>query len=322
MGARAENLEGLVMTLELLKRIPSSHWVTIKKVRNEMQAQDTRFVRSERNYQKLFCKLVDEGLIDIDDSSKPHRFKSNEASKRLTVRNLNPKESLLLALAEQQLRPLLPVKLMQCMDSFFREARDQLSEKASAQQEREWLLKVRTLSVTQPLLPPKVDAEVFQQVSDALFGNSWLDLAYKNANNKGTYKYKVKPLGLLQQGPRLYLACQFDGFTDYRSLAMHRIHSAIASTLKFDRPPDFHLVMADDDLGFSEGPPRMVKLKFHVDFDNGLHMIECPLAADQRVLKTEYGYQISATVPDTKVLDRWLTGFGSAVRDVTKRSVK
>jgi predicted DNA-binding transcriptional regulator YafY len=322
MTERKENMEGLVMALELLKRIPATRWVTIKDVQAELQEQDERFIRSERNYQKMFRKLVNEGLIDEDDSSKPHRFKSNETSRRLTVRSLNAKEALLLTLAEQQLRPLLPAKLMKSMDSFFIEARSQLSEKAPPQLEREWLTKVRTISTTQPLLPPKVDAEVFEQVSNALFANQWLDLTYKNANSKKATNYKVMPLGLVQQGPRMYLACRFDGYDDNRSLALHRLLSAKASTLTFEHPKNFDLSQVNEDLSFSDGPPKMVRLSFTIEKANGLHIVECPLSKDQQVVEREDGYEITATVPDTDVLDRWLMGFGDAASELSKAKSK
>lgn len=319
MAERKKTIDGLVMTLELLKRIPASRWVTIKDVQAELELQDSRFIRSERNYQKMFRNLVNEGLIDEDASSKPHHFKTNETSKRLTVRNLNAKESLLLTLAEQQLRSLLPSKLMKCMDSFFTEARSQLSEKSSAQLEREWLTKVRTMSTTQPMLPPKVDPNVFQQVSDALFSNQWLDLTYKSATTKKATDYKVMPLGLIQQGQRMYLACRFDGYDDDRSLALHRIFSAKASTLQFQRPKDFDLSGVNEDLSFGHGPPKMIRVTFTIDNANGLHIVECPLSKDQRVVELDDAYQITATVADTHVLDRWLAGFGDSVYEISKK---
>lgn len=317
MAERKENMEGLVMMLELLKRIPASRWVTIKDVQGELQEQDPRFIRSERNYQKMFRKLVKELLIDEDRSSKPHRFKGNETSKRLTVRSLNAKEALLLTLAEQQLRPLLPAKLMKCMDSFFTEARSQLDSKLSAQLEREWLGKVRTISTTQPLLPPKVDPEVFLQVSDALFGNQWLDLTYKSAESKKAANYRVMPLGLVQQGPRMYLTCRFDGYEDTRSLALHRMQSAEASTLTFERPMDFSLNQANEDLSFSDGSPKLVRLSFTIDKANGLHIVECSLSNDQQVVDVGDAYEVTATVVQTDVLDRWLTGFGDAISAIS-----
>ncbi len=317
MAKRKENMEGLVMTLEVLKRIPASRWVTIKEVQQALQQQDGRFIRSERNYQKMFRKLVNEGLIDKEASSKPHHFKSNETSKRLTVRSLNAKEALLLTLAEQQLRPILPTKLMKCMDSFFIEARSKLSDKPLAQLEREWLAKVRTINTTQPLLPPKIDPDVFEQVSHALYGNLWLEVDYKNAEGKRKTA-KVMPLGLAQQGPRMYLVCRFDGYDNERCLALHRFISAQASTLTFERPQDFDLKKLDADGRFGYGDGTQIRLSFRIEKDAGLHIVECPLSADQQVVELDDTYEITATVVDSAMLDWWLRGFGEAVSGIDK----
>ena len=119
---------------------------------------------------------------------------------------------------------LLPAKLMKSMDGFFTQARSQLGGKDTSKREREWLEKVRVVSTSQPLLPPKIDPTVFDQVSNALYGNQWLEVDYKNAAGKRT-STRVMPLGLAQQGPRMYLVCRFDGYDNERSLALHRILS-------------------------------------------------------------------------------------------------
>lgn len=97
----------------------------------------------------------------------------------------------------------------------------------------------------------------FRKVSDALYANQWLDIIYKNASGHEA-SYKVMPLGLVQQGPRMYLACQFDGHDNYRCLALHRLVSAKASTLTFERPADFDLQQLDDDLVFREKKKRNI----------------------------------------------------------------
>ena len=50
-------------------------------------------------------------------------------------------------------------------------------------------------------------------------------------------------------------------------------------------------------------------------------MVECPLSADQQVVVLEDGYEISATVVDSDVLERWLRGFGDAVDNINKLAV-
>jgi hypothetical protein len=57
------------------------------------------------------------------------------------------------------------------MQGFFAQARGQLDQNGSTVRERQWLDKVRVVSTSQPLLPPKVDPGVFEQVSNALYGD-------------------------------------------------------------------------------------------------------------------------------------------------------
>ena len=172
------------------------------------------------------------------------------------------------------------------------------------------------VSTSQPLLPPKVDANVFQQVSDALYGNQWLDVDYKNAEGDRKTS-RVMPLGLAQQGPRMYLVCQYEGYNE-RSLALHRFISAKASTLTFERPKDFDLKQFDDDGRFGYGDGTKIRLSFRITKDAGLHVVECPLSADQQVVELDGAYEIAATVVDSAMLDWWLRGFGGEISFINK----
>lgn len=224
-------------------------------------------------------------------------------------------------LAEQQLSSLLPAKLMKSMEGFFTQARSQLGDKASTQREREWLQKVRVVSTSQPLLPPKIDPSVFDQVSNALYGNQWLEVDYKNAAGKRTTA-RVMPLGLAQQGPRMYLVCRFDGYDNERSLALHRILSARASNLTFERPKEFDLKQYDDDGRFGYGEGEHVRLTFRIEKEAGQHLLESPLSVDQQVVELDDAYKITATVVHSEMLEWWLRGFGPAVSSVTKFSLQ
>jgi predicted DNA-binding transcriptional regulator YafY len=164
-------------------------------------------------------------------------------------------------LAEQQLKMLLPPGLMRSMSAFFSQARNQLDEQPTALQEREWLKKVRVVGTSQPLLPPKVDNKVFEQVCAALYGDQWLTIQYHNTAGK-RIQSRVMPLGLVQQGPRMYLVCRFEGYTDERNLALHRILSANESSLTFKRPPEFDLKRYEDEGRFGFGNGELIKLSF------------------------------------------------------------
>ena len=226
----------------------------------------------------------------------------------------------MLTLAEQQLSSLLPARLMKSMEGFFSQARGQLDDAKNSPLERQWLDKVRVVSTSQPLLAPKIVAGVFEQVSNALYANQLLDVTYKNAAGKKTIA-RVMPLGLAQQGPRMYLVCRYEGYDNERCLALHRISKAEATIFTFERPNDFNLKQFDNDGRFGYGDGSKIKLSFRIDKAAGLHVVECPLSADQVVVELDDAYEITATVVDSDMLEWWLRGFGDGISTVKRQAV-
>ena len=261
MPKRPGFLETIQLLHELLRRIPKGRTITAPEL--HQQLADAGFERNMRTIQRQLEILSEIYDIDRDDSTKPYRYCWKERAKGLSLPSLSAQESLLLTLAEQQLGSLLPAKLMKSMEGFFVQARSQLGNETTTQREREWLEKVRVVSTSQSLLPPKINPTVFEQVSNALYGNYWLDVDYKNAAGK-QIAARVMPLGLAQQGPRLYLVCRFDGYENERSLAMHRILSASATSFSFERPKDFNLKQYDDDgrFGYTTVPLTFTPMTF------------------------------------------------------------
>ncbi|TSA56932.1 MAG: WYL domain-containing protein [Methylophilaceae bacterium] len=313
MPRRPDSLETLQLSHELLRRIPKGRTITAPEL--HQQLADAGFERDMRTIQRQLETLSEYYDIERDDSSKPYRYCWKERAKGLSLPSLSAQESLLLMLAEQHLSDLLPVKLMKSMEGFFTQARSQLGDKGSTQREREWLEKVRVVSTSQPLLPPKIDPTVFEQVSNALYSNQWLEVEYRNAASKRT-STRVMPLGLAQQGPRMYLVCRFDGYDNERSLAMHRILSARTLILAFERPKDFNLKQYDDDGRFGYGDGKHIRLSFQIEKEAGLHLLESPLSVDQQVVELDDAYEITATVVDSAMLEWWLRGFGESVTKI------
>ena len=311
---KPDTLETLLVALELLRRIPRHRKISTRELHAELQAMGIQ--RDERSIQRLLKSLCENFDIERDDRSQPYGYRWKEQGQGLVVPSLNRQESLLLMLAEQQLRPLLPPSVMKSMSGFFQQARSNLGPHQNAQLEKQWLGKVRVVSETQPLLPPKLAEGVMDEVSAALYANHWLDVDY--TNQKGERKQRrVMPLGLAQQGPRLYLVCRFEGYDNQRILALQRIASATNTGLGFERP-DFDMAAYDGEGNFAVGSGQRIHLQFEIDKGPGHHLLESPLSADQQVTEGEGGYTISATVQQTLLLDRWLKSFGGQVRHVVK----
>lgn len=315
MPKRPESLETLQIALELVRRIPKGRTITAPELKQQLA--DAGFERDMRTIQRQLETLSEYFDIDRDDTAKPYRYCWKERAKGLSLPSLSPQECLLLTLAEQQMAQLLPQRLMKSMEGFFSQARIQLHEQSAAKHEREWLKKVRVVSTSQPLLPPKVDPVVFEQVSNALYADQWLTVEYKNAAGK-KLESRVMPLGLAQQGQRMYLVCRFDGYDNERCLAMHRILSAKASPFTFEPPTEFDLKQFDDDGRFGYGDGKKIMLSFRIEKDAGYHLLESPLSIDQQVVEDEDTYKISATVVDSSMLDWWLRGFGDAISEISK----
>ncbi len=313
---RPDNLKTLRIALELLRRIPRHRKITASELCAELK--HAGMDRDLRTIQRQLDMLSEHFDIERDDSSKPYGYRWREQAVALAVPQLSASESLLLSLAEDHLRQLLPPRLMQSMNSFFIQARRNLGPGSSATLEQQWRDKVRVVATTQPLFPPKVKPGVFDAVSDALYANRWLLLDYRSAAGKRT-QAQVMPLGLAQQGPCLYLACRFQGYDNERSLALHRISSAEALPQTFERPEGFDLQKYDEDGRFSFGEGKRVLLSFDIELKAGKHLMETPLSMDQQVVTLEDGrLRITATVVESALLRRWLLGFGQSISNVKK----
>jgi predicted DNA-binding transcriptional regulator YafY len=319
MAKRSDTLETVLLAVELLRRIPRGRKVTASELHSQLK--DAGIDRDLRTIQRQMEMLSEHFEIERDDRSKPYGYRWLEQAKALAVPNLTPQESLLLQLAEEHLKNLLPARLMKSMDGFFNQAKRNLGPDSSARLEREWPDKVRVVATSQPLLPPKIVPGIFEIVSEALYSNRWLHLDYRNSGGRRN-KVEIMPLGLVQQGPRLYLVCRYRGYENERNLALHRILSAEMSTLTFERPKVFDLKKYDDDGRFGFGEGEKIRLVFRIKQTAGLHLLETPLSADQQVVELDDGQlEITATVVDSAMLKWWLRGFGDALTDAQRYPV-
>lgn len=320
MPKRPETAETLILALEILRRIPRGRKVTAKELHQQLLSAGIE--RDLRTVQRQLEMLSEHFEIERDDRSKPFGYRWLDRAKGMTLPHLTPQESLLLGLAEEHLRALLPAKLMRSMEGFFEQARRNLVNDSSATLEREWKSKVRVVATVPPRIPAQVAPAVFDTVSEALYLNRWLSLEYRNASGKKS-TVDVMPLGLAQQGPFLYLVCRYRGYDNERSLAMHRIQAARMTAEGFKRPSEFDLRKYDEDGRFGVQTGKRIRLTIDIAAEEALSLIEAPLSADQDVVALPDGsYRISATVVETLMLERWLRGYGEAIKSIHRHSIE
>lgn len=310
MSNRTDNLETVLMAIEMLRRIPRGRKITAAELHSQLQ--QAGFDRDLRTIQRQIERLSEHFGLERDDRSKPYGYRWPEQAQGLSLPSLTVQESLLLRLAEEHLRHLLPPRLMASMDGFFTQARRNLGPDKPAVLEKQWPDKVRVVATSQPLLPAPLADGVFEAVSEALFRNHWLEIDYRNAAGQ-PLAAQVMPLGLAQQGHNLYLVCRFKGFDDERLLALHRMRRARQTTLTFERPADFNLADFEADGRFGFGYGKQVRLTFQIKKPEGRHLLETPLSLDQTVEELDDAYRISATVIESEMLMWWLRKFGEDV---------
>lgn len=314
-------METVMLSLEILRRIPRTGKISAPDIHKQLL--EAGFQRDLRTIQRQLDALSQHFDIERDERQKPYGYRWHSRAQGLAMPFLNEQESLLLTLAEQQLKYLLPQNIMQSMSGFFSQARNNLNPSHTstdkAKLAREWLNKVRAISVTQPLIPPKIESDVLEAVSNALYADHWLSVVYCNPEGKVSTS-EVMPLGLAQQGPRLYLVCQFQGYDNYRNLALHRIQEARDTKISFERPKDFNLTQYDADGRFGFGDGRKVRLSFRIKTEAGKHLYETPLSEDQEIQEDAATKElvVRATVVDTHQLVWWLRGFGDLISEVKK----
>lgn len=320
MPKRPDTHKTILLALELMRRIPRSpRKITAEELHKQMENLEIK--RGLRTIQRQLEMLSSHFDIERDDRSRPYGYCWKKESKGMALMTLTTQESLLLGLAEEHLRSLLPPSLMGSMGDFFTQARSNLHSHANAKLEREWLKKVRVVPTNQPLLPPTIKSEILETVGNALYANQWLEVKYENAAGKCTSS-EVMPLGLVQQGARMYLVCRFKDYNNERNLALNRIIKAKISPVTFKRPEEFNLEKYNNDGRFGYGEGKTIKLSFHIDKSAGLHLLESWLSEDQQVVELDDVYEIVATVVDTEMLNWWLRGFGDLVSNIQKQPIE
>lgn len=216
---------------------------------------------------------------------------------------------------EQHLRNQLPPSALDALQPHFRSAARTLASTRTNTVSNAWLNKVRTIAPLPPLLPPALDEQCQRTVYLALMQDLRLSLHYKKRDAKDVTVYEeVHPLGIVEKGGLIYLVCTFSDYDDVRTLALHRVKQAHLVHAPVRKPARFDLdrFIASGEFGFKTGAPIVLRATFQRTV--GEHLFETLLSLDQRLeVQGDGTLALTATVPATRSLVFWLTGFGPAV---------
>ncbi len=304
-------LDSALLMLDIMRDIPRRQFTTSSIIQQQLENKGHRV--SLRTVQRYLDIISQRFPIECDQRGKPFGYRWMQGAVGLSIPYLSPAESLVLLLAQRELVPLMPASILQSVNPLLSGAAMQLQYAPDPERQRRWLRKVRRIPDSLPLLAPRLDENVLEDISNALHDEYMLQLRYQNARGE-IKEATVMPLGLAQQGSRLYLVARFEGYDNQRILALPRILEARATSQRFEYPKDFDLAEYEDDGHFGIRSGQRIRLRFCIDPIIGQHLTESPLSEDQQVKHTEQGLVVEATLNETELLHRWLRGWGEALR--------
>lgn len=309
------------LILAILRRIPVGKWITTPDL--EAILAESGYSIARRRLQRLLKDLseMEEFCIQCDTRCKPFAYRRTKPDADFCWPELKPKDSLVLSMVREHLKYQLPQCILDTFNHLFIEAQASLEEDPGTERASAWLNKVACIPEALPMKAAFFPARIFESVSNALFFEKKLDIAYTNALGDEVTGV-VSPLGLIQQGPRIYLVCRFDNYDNIRHLALHRISRADVLDFAADFPPGFSLdaYLHSRHFNFSNGQ----KIRLVLEFTNAMTakiLAETPFAGGQTLTRLPDGaWRLEAVVDDTVLVDGWIASWThtAGIRKVEK----
>ncbi len=313
MPRKPESHQTLLRQWDMLRMIPR-HPVKISTGQLAERLAEQGYAVTKRTVERDLVTLSEVFPLLTDTRSMPYGWSWQPHAVPFDVPQLTPTQALAFVLMQEYLATLIPGSVSADLEPYFRMARQRLADVASGGAGRHWLERVRVIPPTQALIPPKIVPAVHAAVTEALLRDSKLTITYRNRSSEKPREAVIHPLGLVQRGPLLNLSVTFDGYSDVRTLVLHRISKAEVLHERAERPQGFDLGqhIGKGILDFGSG--KTIKLVALFEQEATIHLAESPLSTDQVLEPADEGLvKVSATVIETPQLYWWLLGFGGRV---------
>lgn len=320
MPAPRSNLsDTLQFAFEVLNLIPSRTHKTAKEIHEELKSNGTdRDLRSVQRILKTLTQAYDQ--LEVYDAKKPYGYKWGNNKPKLLLPSMTTDEALLLVMAGEYLANYLPQKLQSSMGSYFNEARAVLNSRLSDLSAKAWLDKVQISPPTLRLIPPEIKADVLETVSHCLFNGQELSLHYRDRKGEEA-EFFVHPYGLIDRTPTLMLVgnslkVDQEAERKIRTFSLHRIQQVQEHDFTFEVPEEFDLETYVQEQRHMWGRGELVALSFEVSPRAGSFLHEAKIGEDQKIeICDDEWLRVTATVPESLELRRWLDSFGTDLRE-------
>ncbi len=265
---------------------------------------------SKRSVERDLNALLDMGLLECNDKGTPRGWYVRPEKAQLAA--LTVAEAMSLSLLESYIKPLLPRALYSSVESRFRQARRMLEEQPNFNHERRLMDLLHVVPATQALVPAVVDAQVLDQLQQALAKGEKLRVSYYSLRAGKKRDFVLNPGGLFLRGAASFLVAAIDGRDDITVFAVHRIQSAerlIGEPVML--PSGFNFADWLQNGGGDFDSRGFVELEMKVNHDLARILMETPLTENMSAeLLNEHEYLIKARLLNTRQLRWWLMSQG------------
>ena len=283
---------------------------------------DEQFSVSKRTIERDLIELSLSFPLALDERSKPYGWSWSKEAPGFDLPGLSGHEALLLAMAEDYLKELLPSITNEVLSPHFNAAKRALKVQYNSKNISNWHSKIRSISANQPLISPKIPSEIQKVVSEGLLTEKQLNITYQKLGEEKVEVHRIHPLALVNRGNLSYLMATFYDYQDVRLLAMHRIKSAelLKDQAIIPRDFDLDLEIAKGRLSFGDG--EMIELVLEFSREIGEYFLETPISENQVHIANEHKIIITATIANTPQLKWWIFGLGAGVKVVKPQKLK
>lgn len=221
---------------ELYKRIPQSRKVTAQELKRSLD--EAGLVRDIRTIQRNLDVVTRYFDVEKDTRDKPYGYSRRSNQKR----TLAAREAIILALAEQNLKEILPAELVGAIASTFTEAQIQLSpiSKGSTFVQPKKVVLAKEHSNTASNV---ISSAIFEKLCVGVYHNRWITITRKTDKeiNENIKSYDIMPLGILLNRKSLSLVYMDKGQSVCKEIPLSQIDDIRVSTFTFDYPKSFDL---------------------------------------------------------------------------------
>ena len=298
-----------IAMLEFIPRDPES--VSVNDI---IQALERRgFIVDKRSIQRDLIKLSQLFKLTPSKEGQSNRWSFSEDAPIIFFPSMDEHTAISFQLIQAYMRPLLAPETLDSIAPLFKKSAERLSQRAEPP--ARWQEKIHVLPLGLQRITPKVDPDVQENVYQALLWELPLQIHYQPRNADNTKDYFITPLGLVIRDYVSYVVAAMKNDGSVRQFALHRFKSAEIVDEEYLIPAGFNLAAyANENFGFQMSEATTLDLSLWMDKSAAVSVAECQVSERQTMIEQEDGSVIlSAMVPNTLELRRWICSFGQQV---------